>query len=161
MRIVSWNCNMALHRKLPDLLGLEPDVAIIPECADFNGKASEYGANSSVWIGDSQHKGLGVLSFGSFEASLSPVYRPNCFPYIAPVQISGPTCFNLLAVWACHKKKNSYKERLGPLRRAIRTYQTFIGSSPTIVAGDFNDNVKWDRPKKPNKHATNVAELAG
>jgi endonuclease/exonuclease/phosphatase (EEP) superfamily protein YafD len=59
------------------------------------------------------------------------------------------------------QEKNSYKERLGPLRRAIRTYQTFIGSSPTIVAGDFNDNVKWDRPKKPNKHATNVAELAG
>jgi hypothetical protein len=33
-------------------------------------------------------------------------------------------------------------------------------ATPTVVAGDFNDNVKWDRPKKRNKHKINVDELA-
>jgi hypothetical protein len=29
-----------------------------------------------------------------------------------------------------------------------------IKESPTVVAGDFNDNVKWDRPTKRNNHGT-------
>ena len=33
MRIVAWNCNMALHKKYEHLLALRPDVAAIPECA--------------------------------------------------------------------------------------------------------------------------------
>ena len=33
MRLVTWNCNMALHRKLEALRSLEPDVAILSECA--------------------------------------------------------------------------------------------------------------------------------
>jgi hypothetical protein len=31
MRIVAWNCNMALDRKVDTLLGLAPDIAIIGE----------------------------------------------------------------------------------------------------------------------------------
>jgi hypothetical protein len=32
-------------------------------------------------------------------------------------------------------------------------------SKPCVVAGDFNDNVLWDKPKRPNKHSINVSEL--
>ena len=32
MRLVTWNCNLSLSRKLPRLIGLAPDVAIIQEC---------------------------------------------------------------------------------------------------------------------------------
>lgn len=31
MRLVAWNCAMALHRKLPALLALAPDLAVISE----------------------------------------------------------------------------------------------------------------------------------
>jgi hypothetical protein len=48
--------------------------------------------------------------------------------------------FNLLAIWACHNKKNSYDAGLGPLRRGISEYREFIEEHPTVVAGDFNDN---------------------
>jgi exodeoxyribonuclease-3 len=75
-------------------------------------------------------------------------------------RIEGPARFNLLAVWACHHKPNSYQAGCGPLMRALSAYQAFIKESPTVVAGDFNDNVKWDRPKKRNKHKINVDELA-
>jgi hypothetical protein len=34
MRIVAWNCNMALERKIDVLLGLAPDIAIVCECAE-------------------------------------------------------------------------------------------------------------------------------
>ncbi len=34
MRLVAWNCAMALHRKFEALLRLRPDVAVIAECAE-------------------------------------------------------------------------------------------------------------------------------
>lgn len=34
MRLVTWNCGMALHRKFEALLGLEPDIAVVCECAE-------------------------------------------------------------------------------------------------------------------------------
>ena len=34
MRIVAWNCNMALDRKIDALLALKPDIAIVAECAE-------------------------------------------------------------------------------------------------------------------------------
>jgi hypothetical protein len=36
MRIVIWNCNMALHDKYEHLLALAPDIAVIPQCANIN-----------------------------------------------------------------------------------------------------------------------------
>jgi exodeoxyribonuclease-3 len=135
---------------------------VISECASAEliaQKISEPKPSSSIWIGDNRHKGLGVFTFGLFKAKLSPTYQKD-FPYVAPVQIDGPTRFNLLAVWACHAKKNSYKAKLGPLRRAISAYREFIERGPSVVAGDFNDNVRWDKPTKTNKHSTNVSELA-
>ena len=81
-------------------------------------------------------------------------------PYILPLCIEGPRQLNLLAVWACHNKNNSYEAGLGPLGRAISKYRDFIEGGATVVAGDFNDNVQWDKPKKLNKHAGNVSELA-
>ena len=32
MRLVTWNCNLSLSRKLPRIVGLAPDLAIIQEC---------------------------------------------------------------------------------------------------------------------------------
>jgi exodeoxyribonuclease III len=40
-----------------------------------------------------------------------------------------------------------------------RIYQQFIKESPTVIAGDFNDNVRWDRPTKRNNHGVDVSEL--
>lgn len=152
---------MAFHRKYQHLLALKPDIAIIPECANvesLTATALEFQPISSVWIGDNPRKGLAVFTFGAFAGSLSDDYRNDC-PYIAPIRIDGPVAFNLLAVWACHNKKNSYRARLGPLSRAITAYRHFIHDRPCLVAGDFNDNVLWDKPLRPNKHALNVSEL--
>jgi len=111
-------------------------------------------------MGHNRHKGLGVFTFGDFRGEQSPIYQEN-FPFIAPIRIEGPTQFNLLAVWACHSTPNSYKAGLGPLRRALNAYRDFINELPTVVAGDFNNNVKWDRPSKLNNHGLIVSELAG
>jgi exodeoxyribonuclease III len=161
MRIVVWNCNMALHEKYEHLLALAPDIAIIPECANITlmrEKAPKFSPSSAIWIGDNRHKGLGVFTFGAYRAEQSDAYEKS-LPHISPVRIEGPTQFNLLAVWACHAHANSYEACQGPLMRAINTYRAFVEDGPTVVAGDFNDNVLWDKPKKLNNHGTNIAAL--
>lgn len=160
MRIVTWNCNMAFRRKFAALLALKPDLAIIPECErkDLVTADAAFGACSAVWIGDNPHKGLGVFAFGDFAAELDTAWRPE-IPYVAPLRVSGPVALHLLAVWACHHKPHSYENRLGPLRRALAAYGDFVSAGPTVVAGDFNNNVYWDKPRHPNNHSAAVADL--
>ena len=103
MRLVAWNCNMALHRKLDAVLSLRPDMAVIAECAEPGRlrKLSrlDWIEGDPVWIGRNTTKGLAVFAFNGYRASLSHSFSPN-LRYIAPVHISGPISFNLLAVWA-------------------------------------------------------------
>lgn len=152
---------MALHDKHEYLLALAPDIAIIPECANIDvmrKKAPYFLPASAIWIGDNRQKGLGVFTFGPYHAEQSGTYK-NDFPHIFPVRIHGPTSFNLLAVWACHAHKNSFEARQGPLMRAMSTYRAFIQDGPSVVAGDFNDNVLWDKPKRLNNHGLVVRAL--
>jgi exodeoxyribonuclease-3 len=161
MRIVIWNCNRGLHNKYEHLLALAPDIAVIPECANIDilsQKAPNFLPTSAVWVGDDRQKGLGVFTFGPYQAEQAETYRSD-FPHIWPVRIHGPNIFNLLAVWACHAHKNSYEARQGPLMRAMNTYRAFIQDGPAVVAGDFNDNVLWDKPKRVNNHGVNVRAL--
>jgi exodeoxyribonuclease-3 len=75
MKIVVWNCNMALDRKYEFMSALQPDIAVIPECANSEllvKRAPKFNPSSSVWIGDNRHKGLGVFTFGSFKVRCRP-----------------------------------------------------------------------------------------
>lgn len=153
---------MAFHRKYERLLALNPDIAVIPECAHIDvvtKKVPTFSPTSAIWVGENRQKGLAVFTFGEFKSDKSPIYREK-FPYIVPIRIDGPVQFNLLGIWACHNKRNSYEDGIAPLRRAIDEYRGFIEAGPTVAAGDFNDNVRWDKPAKINKHAANVSELA-
>ena len=72
MRLVAWNCAMAFHRKADALLALEPDVAVIGECANADHLAAKApGLPSPIWMGNNQHKGLGVFTFNGYEARLA------------------------------------------------------------------------------------------
>src|SRR5687767_14040011 len=86
MRIVAWNCNMALERKVETLLDLRPHIAVISECAQPEILRSRSRADwlqaDPVWIGRKPHKGLAVLAFNGYAARLSAAYDPR-FRYIA------------------------------------------------------------------------------
>lgn len=160
MRLVAWNCNMAMHRKFEALLQLKPDVAVISECADperlrASGVLGEM-EDEPVWIGANPHKGLAVFAFNGYTARLAGQFAPT-LRHIAPVHIAGPTPCNLLAVWA--NPVGIRKRQSGPLQRALRRYKDFMSSAPAIVAGDLNNNAFWDRPGKRNNHLSTVSRL--
>jgi endonuclease/exonuclease/phosphatase family protein len=165
MRLVAWNCNMALHRKLSALLALRPDVAVLSECASPERLAERLGAGvldgAPVWIGANRDKGLAVLAFNGYRARLADDLYRRSLRFIAPVRIEGPTSFNLLAVWAQNFSDGIRRKRQpGPLRLALtRHYREFLGTGPAIVAGDFNNNIFWDKPGYLINHSHTVSLL--
>ena len=118
---------MALDRKFAALLRLRPDVAIVCECAEpsrlvqcgaFEGLSAD-----PVWIGSNPNKGLAVFTYNGYAARLCAPFYPT-LRHIAPVHVSGPVAFNLLAVWAQNASAGvSRKHQLGPLRRALQKLQ--------------------------------------
>ena len=70
MRIVVWNCRMALGRKLPALLELQPDVVVLPGATSPDGLSLPTAADLSYdWIGGRPSKGLGVLACSPYRVS--------------------------------------------------------------------------------------------
>lgn len=163
MRLVTWNCNMALHRKFSALMSLQPDIAVIPECAKPEILRSKMDLPDDVaiaWIGENPNKGLGIFGFNGYRVSL---YDPHDqYPrFIAPVIATGKYNFNLLAVWAHNTKAEGWSgNQKAPFIRSIEQYRSFLHEPSTIVAGDFNNHVRWDKSGKINNHANAVAELA-
>jgi exodeoxyribonuclease-3 len=163
MRVVTWNCNMALDRKIDALMSLEPDIAIVSECAEPSRlrlrSRSTWIHGEPVWIGRNPHKGLAVFAFGRYSARLEPSYHPS-LRYIAPVRVEGPTSYNLLAVWAQNASAGSIrKHQLGPLRRGLSRYKSFLDERPAVIAGDLNSNTIWDKPGWRINHSTKVRIL--
>ena len=162
MRIVAWNCNMALHRKIERLLALKPDIAVISECAEparLRARGADWLESEPVWIGTNPHKGLAVFAFNRYAVRLCEHYHPS-LRYVAPVHVEGATPFNLLAVWAQNASGGVMrKHQLGPLRRAMSRYKAFLGESTTILAGDLNSNTIWDKPGWRINHSTKVRLL--
>ena len=136
MRLVVWNCNMALHRKKDALLQLKPDVALLCECAEpeklrLRGD-TDWIETEPVWIGENPNKGLAIFAFNGFTAKLDAAYA-RTLRYVAPVRIAGPMELNLLAVWAQNASAGvTRKHQAGPLRRALTTYKDFLSAKQAV-----------------------------
>lgn len=161
MRFVVWNCNMALHRKMMALASLAADIAVVPECADpQQGEPHDPSRTRVVWVGENPKKGLGVFASDGFELSLHSSYSSS-HRIFAPIEVRGRHRFNLLAVWSFNDRKlQKIKGQPGAILRALEAYDEFCREAPLIVAGDFNNNVGWDRPRGTNNHSAAVESLA-
>jgi exodeoxyribonuclease-3 len=164
MRLVAWNCNMALHRKIDALLALRPDVAVISECAEplrlRETSKSSWIETEPVWFGRNADKGLGVFAFNGYSVEYGQQTLPS-LRYILPVRVTGRLRFNLLAVWAQNASAGvTRKRQVGPLRRSLTQYRAFLAEGPSVIAGDWNSNAIWDKPGWRINHMIKVDMLA-
>ena len=164
MRLVSWNCRMALQRKLPALLTLNPDIAILPEAGDTAHvplSLDDPRSSTYLWTGRNRSKGLGVLARDPYRIELACAVEER-LEWILPIRVTGPVDFVLLAVWAMnHRATNKYPDGNQDRQalQALDVYADLLAEAPVVVAGDFNNAVLWDRPGNSGNFANMVEAL--
>ena len=147
MRIVTWNCcRGSLDEKLAAAEALRPDLLILQEAA-----RPALAASNQLWFGDNPRMGLLVAGYGETKVTPGPS-GPGQSAHA--VVVGGRTDFHLLAVWA--KPEPTYVDALAA---AVAHHGDFLSGAPAVVAGDFNSNAIWDRPRGANDHSRVVQQL--
>lgn len=165
VRIVSWNVAAGFAKKLPRLLELEPDVAIATEVST-EGRLRRAGADgfrTMDWVGRIQTRGLAVMGFGAWKTTMYDAMWDQRVEWTLPAKATGPgkATFDVIGVWAFNKRAHfdpsDFQQSQGEQLPAVYP-KLFV--RPTVVAGDFNNSVVWDKPGKPRSWAA-VVETMG
>lgn len=161
MNLITWNCQMAFRKKAQNILALQPDILIVPECEHLAKLHFTEGTTlpkDQLWYGNNPHKGLGVFSYGDYRLALLTCHNPE-FKNILPISVTGGSIdFTLFAVWANNPedKDGAYVTQIW---KALAYYEPFLNHE-TIWIGDFNSNSIWDKPKRNGNHSDVVALFA-
>ena len=141
MRLVEWNCRMALQRKLWLLEELNTDIAVVPECSHGAVKSNE-DSLSFLWKGHNPNKGLGIIAFNGWKLELRGDLES--LPWVIPFKASHPTGleFNALAVWSVENKDVSNLSYAKQITHLINTYSDEIKSENLSIIGDFNTSIQ-------------------
>jgi exonuclease III len=152
---------MAFRKKAAAVLAQQPDIVIVPECEapeKLQFAAGTPSPNDMVWYGTNRHKGLGIFSYSTYKFKLLDNHNP-AFKNILPIAVTGGKVdLILFAVWANHPadKDGAYVTQVW---KAIHYYEDLLKEKKIILAGDFNSNTIWDRPKREGNHSTVVQTL--
>ncbi len=154
MKILSWNCNGKFREKYKEILKYNADIYVIQECEKpdkyFNKKYENFKnfANNYLWIGNNDNKGLAV--FAKDNINLKELKWKNySLRYFLPILVNNK--YTLLAVWA---GKPYIEEYYVYQQINIDNYD-----DNTILIGDFNSNVRWDRKHNIRTHTNASNEL--
>ena len=153
---------MAFRKKADFILNYQPDIVVVSECEHPDklkfGKDTRL-PTDILWYGTNPHKGLGVFSYSNYKFELLKEHNP-AFKTILPIRVSGGEVdFNLFAIWA-NNPQDKDGQYVAQVWKAIHYYDQLIGDHKTILAGDFNSNTIWDRPRREGNHSAVVNKLA-
>lgn len=138
LRIVTWNCCRGPWEKKRDALNaLRADISIIIE-------APCGAAEDGLYFPSGPRLGTAVI--GSATSHITPLPTRDLPACVNPVAVTGRRSFTLLAVstWLAPTYKKS-------LLNGLEAYRDL--PAPFIVAGDFNGNPCFDRPRGRQKWA--------
>ena len=168
MKIVSWNCSGAFRNKFQFIQELDADIYVIQECENpRTTKNSEYNewTSNHLWIGDNKNKGLGI--FAKENIRLQKLNWTNIFAghmkfsipehevkYFLPCLVNNS--FPLLAVWT-HKNNSDAFGYIGQFWKYLQLNKDKLQDS--IIVGDFNSNVIWDKWDRWWNHSNVISEL--
>ncbi|MCV9385324.1 endonuclease/exonuclease/phosphatase family protein [Reichenbachiella ulvae] len=160
MKVVSWNCNGALRKKLKEITSWNADIYVIQECEDPNqSKDEDYKswADNHLWVGDNKNKGLGI--FAKTDILLTPLnwsnqYEDHQVKYFLPCLIENH--FQLLATWAHHNNSPTFGY-IGQVWKYLNINADKFDK--IIIAGDLNSNAIWDKWDRWWNHSDVVKHL--
>ena len=101
MKILTWNCAGAFHKKIGQLSNFNPDLAVIQECEPFEKLlfSQDLRPSSMAWFGDAgARKWIGVFGFSGLQVEVADdVYDPT-IRYCVPLRVTGAWNFHLIAI---------------------------------------------------------------
>jgi exonuclease III len=158
MKIVSWNCNGALRKKLEQLCSLDADLYIVQECEDpskTNNKEYSSWANNYRWVGNNKNKGLGIFAKEGILLNSLPLDSGR-LEYFLPVTVND--AFTLLAVWTREANSPTFKY-IGQMWKYLQQHKNYFHASDSVIIGDFNSNACWDAWDRWWNHSDVVREF--
>jgi exonuclease III len=147
LRIITWNCNGNLKKKIDRIWTIHPDIAIIIE-ADKSSTIE----NNGHWIPVSRSKGIGLFLSHGLSASPHSETNPS-IQGIYPYQISGRWTGIVFCVWTHNADGNKKTNYIYQAYRGLKHYHHLLSNEYVIIAGDFNSNARWDNSRKIGNHS--------
>jgi exonuclease III len=175
MKIISWNCAGAFRKKTKLIDDLDADILVIQECEDPERSTKEYKdwAGNYLWHGETKNKGIGIFAKkgnkinqlnwskeytqkGFSNSSQALTWRSEDLKLFLPGIINDEV--TLLGVWT-KKNKSDYFSYIGQFWKYLQIHKNDLLNDKTIICGDFNSNVYWDKDDSWWNHSDVVREL--
>jgi exonuclease III len=159
MQIVTWNCNGALRNKLGALRSLSFDIAVIQECEDpercLDAEYKAWAINY-LWTGTNKNRGIGVFAARGVKLEPAKLELGQLESFL-PCWVNDN--FLLVAVWTRQANSPTF-QYIGQLWKFIQLHRAALSAQATVVVGDLNSNVLWDKWDRWWNHTDVVRELA-
>ena len=156
MKITSWNCCLKLGAKAEAIHSLRSDVAVIQECEQLS--QDHFEGQTFHWVGHNTRKGLGIIAHEG--AAKRDKSFNSCLDYFLPLNFD---CgLKVLGVWSfTHRAKARFGDgHKGHVSDAINHYYDWLcDSDRSIVCGDFNNSVIWDKGDKESNFSNTNERL--
>jgi exonuclease III len=152
---------MAFRNKAAHILKHAPDILIVPECehpdklifpVDIPKPAD------TLWFGKNRNKGLAILSYSNYRFKVLDVHNES-LQMIVPILVTDKKQeFILFAIWA-NNPSDKDGQYVAQIWKALHCYEELFSNKKVILAGDFNSNTIWDRPRRQGNHSHVVEYL--
>ncbi len=150
IRIVVWNCHAGFQKYQRLVDTFNPDVAVLPEiCHEGRLRAAGHASFTDMgWVGRFPNRGLGVVTFGKTRSRVHERDWDQRLEWVLPCHVrTAASAFNLFGVWAMNGDASvDLADGRGANQgsQALDAYARLL-DEPTVIAGDFNNNVIWDK----------------
>ena len=175
MKLAIWNCAGALRNKLDSLESLDADVYIIQECEDPERSTKAYHdwCGNYLWCGSDKNKGIGIFTKKGHQIYRIPAGQPFSVSGLHSASHEAQWSFEDLELFLPFTLNDKYRihaawtkgERndpfsyIGQLWKYIQVQRDELALPNTMIVGDLNSNVIWDKPGRWWNHSDVMQEL--